>query len=165
MDVAEGARLDEIEAVYRARYREFLGVAAAFSGSLDGGRDAVHDAFVAAVRRRSSYRREGTVEAWLWRSVVRSALKRRARDAAAVASIDVDRAPADSDTVAEAADLRAAIARLPERQRHVLFLRHYADLDYAAIADALGISRGTVAASLHAARASLKELYEEVAAK
>jgi RNA polymerase sigma-70 factor (ECF subfamily) len=164
MNVATGAGLDEIEAVYRARYRELLGIAAAFSGSLDAGRDAVHDAFVSAVRGRSSYRREGTVEAWLWRSVVRSALKRRPREAP-VTTIDIDPAPAEADTLAEAADLRAAIAQLPERQRHVLFLRHYADLDYAAIADSLGISRGTVAATLHAARASLKALYEEVPAR
>jgi RNA polymerase sigma factor (sigma-70 family) len=40
--------------------------------------------------------------------------------------------------------VRAALAGLPERQRLALFLRYYADLDYAAIAEALSISRGTV---------------------
>ena len=38
------------------------------------------------------------------------------------------------------------IAGLPERQRLVLFLRHYADLDYDTIAQVAGIERGTVAA-------------------
>jgi RNA polymerase sigma-70 factor (ECF subfamily) len=71
----------------------------------------------------------------------------------------------NGSTTHEDARLAAAIAALPERQRLAIFLRYYADLDYAAIADALGISRGTVAATLHAARASLKELYEEVAAR
>lgn len=42
-------------------------------------------------------------------------------------------------------EVRAAVASLPERQRTILFLRHYADLDYDQIAAALGIARGTVA--------------------
>ena len=47
---------------------------------------------------------------------------------------------------------RAALASLLERQRLALFLRYYADLDYAGIAEALGISRGRlVSATLHAA--------------
>lgn len=53
--------------------------------------------------------------------------------------------------------MRAAVAALPERQRLALFLRHYADLDYESIAAALGVRRGTVAASLHAAHETLRE--------
>ena len=52
--------------------------------------------------------------------------------------------------------MRAALAALPERQRLALFLRYYADLDYAGIAEALGVSRGTVSATLHAAHSNLK---------
>ena len=59
--------------------------------------------------------------------------------------------------------MRAAVAALPERQRLALFLRYYADLDYAGIAEALGISRGTVSATLHAAHTTLQtQLSEEV---
>ena len=56
----------------------------------------------------------------------------------------------------------AALASLPERQRLALFLRYYADLDYAGIAEALGISRGTVSATLHAAHANLQTKLKEV---
>jgi RNA polymerase sigma factor (sigma-70 family) len=161
MVVATGAGLDEIEAVYRARYRELLGIAAAFSGNLEAGRDAVHDAFVSAVRSRSSFRREGTVEAWLWRAVVRSALKRRPTRVTPLGEV-APVAEAEPEDAGGAADLRAAIAGLPERQRHVLFLRHYADLDYESIAQALGIRRGTVAATLHAAHRTLRKAFEEV---
>jgi RNA polymerase sigma factor (sigma-70 family) len=62
----------------------------------------------------------------------------------------------------EDAELRAALARLPERQRTAVFLRYYADLDYAAIAEALGVSMGTVAATLNAAHATLRSRLEEV---
>lgn len=52
---------------------------------------------------------------------------------------------------------------MSERQREVLFLHYYADLNYAAIASALGISEGTVGATLHAARTTLREaLTQEV---
>ena len=38
----------------------------------------------------------------------------------------------------------AAMDRLPTRQREVLVLRYWSELSEAEIADALGISRGTV---------------------
>ena len=50
----------------------------------------------------------------------------------------------------------ALVARLPERQRTALFLRYYADLDYAAIAELLSIRPGTVGKLLHDARATLR---------
>ena len=62
----------------------------------------------------------------------------------------------DADT-----EVRAAVAELPERQRHVLFLRYYADLDYGAIADALKITPGTVGATLNQAHAALRKRFQE----
>jgi DNA-directed RNA polymerase specialized sigma24 family protein len=53
--------------------------------------------------------------------------------------------------------VRGAITALPEQQRLVLFLRHYADLDYDGIARVVGRRRGTVAAALHAAHDKLRE--------
>jgi RNA polymerase sigma factor (sigma-70 family) len=58
--------------------------------------------------------------------------------------------------------VRAVIQQLPERQRLVVFLRYWADLDYAAIADALAIAPGTVAAALHAAHGSIRNSLQEV---
>jgi RNA polymerase sigma factor (sigma-70 family) len=58
--------------------------------------------------------------------------------------------------------IRALVAALPERQRLVLFLRYYADLDYERIALALGISPGTVAATLNQAHSRLRAQLEEV---
>jgi len=60
----------------------------------------------------------------------------------------------------EDAELRVALSRLPERQRTAVFLRYYADLDYAAIAEALGISAGTVAATRNQAHTTLRARLE-----
>ncbi len=54
------------------------------------------------------------------------------------------------------------VAKLPERQRLAVFLRYYADLDYAAIGTALGIRTGTVSATLEAGIRSLRRMAEEV---
>jgi RNA polymerase sigma-70 factor, ECF subfamily len=153
-----------IEAVYRARASEFLRVATAIAGSREGGRDAVQDALTRAFARRKTFRGTGTVEAWLWKAVVNSA--RNVRDRSPRVAEAADEGTAVHDAPDERRDaVRAAVAALPERQRHALFLRYYADLDYAAIASALGVRRGTVSATLNHAHEALRAaLGEEVLA-
>jgi RNA polymerase sigma factor (sigma-70 family) len=62
----------------------------------------------------------------------------------------------------EQSELAARIAALPERQRLVLFLRYYADLDYRTIAEILAVEIGTISASLHAAHKALRRSLTEV---
>jgi RNA polymerase sigma factor (sigma-70 family) len=57
--------------------------------------------------------------------------------------------------------VRAWVASLPERQRLVVFLRYFADLDYRSIATALDVEVGTVSATLATAHAALRRAYEE----
>ena len=152
-----------IEAAYRAHAKEFLRVATAIAGSREGGRDAVQEALTRAFARRATFRGSGTMEAWLWRAVVNAARNVRARSPLVAEGRQAD-TPA-RDAVGEPRDaVRAAVAALPERQRLALFLRYYADLDYAAIAEALAISPGTVGATLNAARRRLRQALEEVQA-
>lgn len=152
-----GASVEEIEHAYRTGFRRFLRVAAGMLGSEERGFDAVQAAFVAALRHRNGFRGEGALDAWLWRMVVNSARKLQVeRSEPAQRRIDAAAAPEPPHGI------RSRIADLPERQRLVLFLRYYADLDYRTIADALGISEGTVGATLNAAHATLRRALEEV---
>jgi RNA polymerase sigma factor (sigma-70 family) len=152
------ASIGAIEDVYRRRYRTFLRVALALVGDLDRARDNVQEAFARAIRSRRAYRGTGTLDAWLWQTVVNVCLDDRRR----LPPPPLDAAPAGNGHAEEWPELRAAIAALPDRQRAVLFLRHYADLDYETIAAALGIRRGTVAATLHTAHATLRRTLTEV---
>jgi RNA polymerase sigma factor (sigma-70 family) len=112
------------------------------------------------VYRRGQFRGEGNLEAWLWRIVVRSSRDLTARiarrpsvpfgDESAIRTVE---SLGDNGSAAE-----QLIAELPERQRLVLFLRYYADLEYATIAEALEISGGTVGATLTQARDNLRQL-------
>jgi RNA polymerase sigma factor (sigma-70 family) len=57
-----------------------------------------------------------------------------------------------------AAEVRAAIARLPDKQRATLILRVYHDLPHDQIAGILGSSTGAVKANFFHALANLKKL-------
>jgi RNA polymerase sigma factor (sigma-70 family) len=151
------ATLDEVEAIYRRRLSDLRRVAAAVSGDRRAAPDIVQDAFVRAVRDLESFRSEGSLEGWLWRIVVNLA-RNHARDRVPVEELPAD-LPDRRDGLVEPGDDRVALAilSLSERQRLVLFLRYYADLDYGAIAQALEISPGTVGATLHTARSALRE--------
>ena len=154
----EGADPAEIEAIYRAWLANFRRVAAAIVGDVERGSDAVQEAFGNALRKRRSFRREAALEAWLWRLVVNHARDelRSARRAPVPVLLS-----ANGSTTHEDARLAAAIAALPERQRLAVFLRYYADLDYASIAEALGVKGGTVAAALNAAHENLRKTLAE----
>jgi RNA polymerase sigma factor (sigma-70 family) len=62
--------------------------------------------------------------------------------------------------VGDGSTVRRWVAALPERQRLVVFLRYYADLDYCAIATALDVEVGTVSATLSSAHRALRKQLE-----
>jgi RNA polymerase sigma-70 factor (ECF subfamily) len=162
-----GASLAAIEAAYRDGFERFATVAAAIVGSQAGARDAVQDGFAAAIRNRRQFRGEGSLEGWLWKTVVNEARsQRRRRFAAESAEARVfDRvAEGDWDERLEAGGVVGAlVASLPQQQRLVVFLRYYADLTYQQIAEALELQPGTVAATLNRAHEVLRLRLEEVA--
>ncbi len=150
---------DELAAIYERRYARFLRVAEAIVGDVELARDAVQDAFARLVRSRTDYRGEGSLDGWVWRTVVRTALNAR-RDRPADVPLGPSAEPS-TNGLAPDAGVRALVASLPERQRLVLFLRYYADLDYGSIADVLDIKPGTVGATLNQAHAAIRRLLEE----
>ena len=154
--------LAEIESLYRDRFADFVAVAASIVGERESAREAVQDAFASVVRSRRDFRREAPLEAWVWRAVVNAARKKRGRYAREVQLHPTPAAPNGTAPQDARAELAVLIAALPERQRLVLFLRYYADLDYRRIAQILRIEVGTVSATLHAAHARLRKALSEV---
>ena len=117
--------LATIEAVYRERFAGFVRLAQAITGEEQAALDAVHDGFVRAVRYRRGLRDRESAAGWICRIVINEA-RRHARRAV---PLELRRTVAEEH--ADMAEVRAAVAALPERQRLALFLRYYADLDYA----------------------------------
>lgn len=154
----KGATPAQLEALYRARFADFVRVATAICRDPDGGCDAVQSAFVSALRNRRSFRGDAALEGWVWRIVVNEA-KRAARNPSAP-----EAAPQNGNghVPDDPYGIRTCIAALPERQREAVFLRYFADLDYRTIADVLEIEVGTVSATLGAAHRSLRKNLQEV---
>ena len=147
-------RAREIEAVYRSRYVPFRNALATVTGSYESARDAVQEAFTIALRERRSFRGEGSLEAWIWRIALRSALRMRAGTESVLnGSLDPVLVEAERDP-----ELAAALRTLSPRRRLIVFLRYFADLSYAEIARVCGVSEGTVGATLAQAHEALEEV-------
>lgn len=136
--------------------------------------ETVQDAFVAMHSRWSKLRNQDRALAYLRASVVnssRSVLRHRTVEQryltsqtmamAARGTTDEPSAEARALDHSAGADLLAALGRLPRRQRQVLTLRYYLDLSEAQIADALGISAGSVKAHAHRGLATLRSDVED----
>jgi RNA polymerase sigma factor (sigma-70 family) len=151
---------ERIERIYGERYAFFCRLATAVTGSVEAAHDAVQDGFARALAHCDDFRGEGSLEGWLWRIVLRRALDARQRSTPA---------PLPNDDVGATAlwwapelphperdpELDLALRSLPQRQRLIVFLRYFADLSHAEIAEVSGIAPGTVSATLNQARATL----------
>jgi RNA polymerase sigma-70 factor (sigma-E family) len=75
----------------------------------------------------------------------------------------LDEASAEAHVLARAEhrSLRAALETLTERQRRVLVLRYWLDLDQAEIAETLGVAVGTVKATTSQALAKLRKIWPD----
>jgi RNA polymerase sigma-70 factor (ECF subfamily) len=147
-------RTADLERLYRASFARFVNVLASITGSYELGREATQEAFARALAARASYRGDGSLEGWVWRIALRAAQERRTlAPLATVAEVqELTLAEPERDPV-----LTAALRKLSPRRRTFVFLRYFADLSYAEIASACGVSEGTVAAALAQAKAVLGE--------
>jgi RNA polymerase sigma-70 factor (ECF subfamily) len=143
------------ERTYQAVYRTVLGIC----GDAALAADVTQDAYLSAYRNRSTFRGDVPVEAWLHRIAVNAALAGlRRRRVAWVEPLDPDlhdRSTAPLEDVPDG-DLQRALLRLKPQARAAVVLRYYLDLDYAAIAAALGTTSGNVGSLLSRALERLR---------
>jgi RNA polymerase sigma-70 factor (ECF subfamily) len=163
---ADGDRsaLDELFRRYRnVAYR----VAYRLLGHEADALDAVQNGFINALKHLRRFRRQSSFKTWLLRVIdIGRQRKRDERFPSASISPTLDEfCPATASPVAaglERDDLRravdAALARLPAAQRQTFVLHVEGGLTYREVAEALGISIGTVMSRLFYARQKLKEL-------
>jgi RNA polymerase sigma-70 factor (ECF subfamily) len=133
-------------------------------GNPDDATDAVHDAFVKALKKPDAYdANNGPLTPWFLR-VVRNHcidLIRRRRPGTVDVNELTDPRPGPESSLQTAQrdqELQLALSKLPDGQRQIIVLRDYMDLSYAEIADVLEIAKGTVMSRLHRARLALKEV-------
>ena len=159
---------EALEVLYAGHYRSLVRLAVLLVRDVETAEEVVQDAFVAVHGRWDRLRARDTALPYLRRSVVngaRSVLRRRGvreRHLETLRSSYAEEGGVGADETLLVAERRrqvlGALRALPERQREVVVLRYYADLDEAAIAETLGISRGAVKSHAHRAVRRLQDL-------
>jgi RNA polymerase sigma-70 factor (ECF subfamily) len=140
--------------------------------------DLTQETFLRAYAHLGTFNTDlGRFSTWLYhiaRNVVRTFLARSQRRPAA-AELGEERTlenslpdqSTEADPVggvlrAEAeAEVRAALADLPERTRAVLALRYYDNMDYQTIATTMGLSLGNVKTVIHRGKLALAQKFRE----
>src|SRR3954447_8453272 len=152
----------DLEQVFRREYRVVVGVAARVLGSRDQAEDVAQEVFLSF--GRSSVPAD-QARGWLCvaaahgaLNVIRSGRRRASREEAAAAPHEAV-TPDVADTVVtheEGRQVRAALARLPQKQAVALVLRH-SGLSYAEVGAALAISPTSVGTTVRRAESALRK--------
>jgi RNA polymerase sigma-70 factor (ECF subfamily) len=163
-------------------------VSLAVLGNPEDAKDVTQEAFLRVYQRLESFRGESSFYTWLYRvafnlSVDLSRKRYRSRELGFAER--EQGSPLDSgvrlETVSESsfsgslvspnqayerselsARLKQALAELSDEHRAVISMRELEGLSYTEIAEAVGISKGTVMSRLHHARKKLQQLLKEI---
>ena len=147
--------------VYQVCYR--------FVNNHEDSSDLTQDAFLRAYRALHTFKGNSAFSTWLYRVAINVCLNRVSAKQAATEPIDqreledVRGELPDREVLRQeqAATVRAAIARLPKKQRATMILRMYHELPHEEIAAILGSSVGAVKANFFHGLANLKKLLQE----
>ncbi|HUU83006.1 MAG TPA: sigma-70 family RNA polymerase sigma factor [Phycisphaerae bacterium] len=155
------------------------------TGDREAAEDLLQELFVRLVRTLPQYEHDGRFEGWIFRIATNLARDRvrRGRRAPAVLSIDgtghdgaaedgpaswqeltdvSGPAPEGPLELREDADaLQRALGRLPGPEREVVMLRHFSELSFVEIAEAMGTPLGTALARAHRGLSKLREMMED----
>ena len=155
----DGPGTEGFEEFFRAQHPRLVAIALALTGDVEVARDAAQEGLLRAYRSWRSVSALDLPSAWVRKVVVNLTIddrRRRTRDQRVMARVAGGTSIA-ADLPAESSATWRAVRELPDRQRAAVVLRYVDDLPVAAIARILGVTDGTVKASLHKARATLEE--------
>lgn len=145
----------EIREFLRSSYAPLVSSVALVSGSYQAAEDAVQEAIVRAWVNSSRGEHIDSLRAWVTTvalNLSRSGLRRIVAERKARGRlIQEDTRLSPTDHV----DVVRAVTKLPRRQREVVVLRYLMDMTTREVAEALGVSEGTVKSQLARARRAL----------
>lgn len=159
-------RRDAFDLIVQRHQRQVYQLCYRFVGNHEDASDLAQDAFIRAYRGLHSFKGDSAFSTWLYRVAVNVCLNRVGSRGPRLAALEIADRPdlrvERADTMLlrreRAAEVRAAIARLPRKQRAALILRVYHELSHEAIAEIVGSSVGAVKANFFHALANLRKL-------
>lgn len=143
---------------YRSEYPRVVNALTLLIGDRQVAADAASEAFVRALAKWDRVSKMDRPGGWLYKVALNDArrrMRRAARDRST--TVDLEWTPTTVGPVEPDHELWTAVSRLPDRTRSAVVLRYVADLTEPAIAEALGVKRGTVATMLRRAHHTLAE--------
>jgi len=147
--------------LFRDHHLELVRLALVMVGDLATAEDVVQDAFERLHRGWRGLRQPSSGLAYVRSSVLNGcrSVHRRAAVARKHAPqlAEPEATAADTAAADDRGEMAAALRSLPRRQREVLVLRYYLDLDVAEIAETLGISPSAVRSTNTRGLAALAE--------
>lgn len=156
---------EAFDVIVERHRRQIYHLCLRFAGSHEDACDLAQETFIRAYRGLSRFKGAASLSTWLYRIAVNLCLNKAALKTLRSEPLD-GREPIDSGAELpeeavlreeRAAQVRAAIARLPPRQRTALILRVYHELRHDEIARILGSSVGAAKANVFHALANLKK--------
>jgi RNA polymerase sigma-70 factor (ECF subfamily) len=154
-----GGDVEAFEPLVLRYQRPLFNVAWRMLGDREEARDVVQGAFVKAWEKLGTFDPRYRFFSWIYRIVVNESLNARWRRPT-LQPLETDLpspgGPAEAVRERELTDcVQKALRRLSGDDRQVIALRHFADLSYAEIGEALGLPEKTVKSRLHEARQRL----------
>ncbi len=153
------AAVAELVERYSPRLRYFL---RKLLISADATEDALQDVWLDVLRHLPRLSDPQALRAWLYRIARDRAFRRLRKAGREPQSLDehqlANGQPEPEFTPEEAAQIHAALDRLPAHQREVLVLRFLEDMSYEDIARVIGCPLGTLRSRLHYAKRALRDL-------
>lgn len=152
---------DEFESFYRRQFEPLVGALWVYCGDRLLAEEFAAEALARAARDWRRVAAMASQVGWLHRvafNVANSHFRRRRAERRALARHGPVVGGHDGADVAGAVAVRAALRRLPPRQRQAVALFYFSDLSVAQVADVMDAPANTVKSLLHRARATLRGL-------
>ena len=146
--------------------RRVFAICHRYFGNAADAEDAMQDAFVALLRRGSTFSGASSFSTWMYRvatnacnDLARKRARRPQRDDTDVATVAAAGAGVEEelDAATVGPELTAALALLDPDQREAVVLHDVYGLAYAEVATRSGVAVGTVKSRIHRGRQQLKE--------
>lgn len=165
LDAARRGDRNATDQVLRHVYDGVWRVARRMMGNDHDAADATQNALIAIVAGLPRFDGRSALTTWAYRVASNACideLRRASRrpDPAEMSEEWVDGSPDVSTAVSDRLDIDGALMALTEEHRQIVVLREVVGLDYADIADQLGVPIGTVRSRLARARGRLADLLE-----
>ena len=162
---------EAFEALVNRYMKDAYFIALGFVGNREDALDLSQEAFVRAYRNIKQIKPDRKFFPWFYQILKNLCISHlRKRKIRRANSLDADDCPEVADTgdsfspeaVATRSEIKdkvwQAIGKLDEKHREVIILRHFQNMSYEQIAEALFCNKGTVTSRLYYARKRLEEL-------